>query len=252
MSKGVAAVDRALTVLAAFGEGEVSLSLAELSRRTGLYKSTILRLAISLERGGYLRRLEDGNYRLGPALLKLGQLYQRSFYLEDYAMPALRRLSQATGESASLYVREGDKRVCLFRVNSTFHRVLHYVTAGTALPLHTGASGRVLLAFTENDIDGELDEARRELLVVSTHDRKSDTAALACPVFGAGGFIGAMSLAGPRTRFGEASIPSMSATLLEAAAALSEALGGDGETLRKRMGAHGRAPLQERSRRFGT
>lgn len=232
---GVAAVDRALALLAAFAEGEGALTLADLARKTGLYKSTILRLAASLERAGYLRRLADGRYQLGPTLLQLGQCYQQSFKLEDYAMPVLQALAEVTGESVSLYVREGSTRVCLFRVNSLLHRVLHYVTPGTRLPLETGASGKVLRAFTAEDDTPELAKVRQELLVLSLQDRKSETAAIACPVFGVNGaFVGAMSLAGPSTRFDGAAASAMSEELLIAASALTRALGGKPSALEAR------------------
>lgn len=237
---GVAAVDRALTILDVFDEHDDALSLAELARRTGLYKSTLLRLAASLEQAGYLRRLDNGHFRLGPTLLKLGNLYQRSFRLEEYVTPVLRKLAETTGESASLYVREGDKRICLFRVNSPMHRVLHYVTVGTKLPLETGAAGKVLLAFSEPE-DPNLADVRQDLLVISSKNRKSETAAMACPVFSAHhptpqGFVGALSLAGPKTRFTPATMPDMRSALLQAAAELSEALGGNGQVLREKLG----------------
>lgn len=71
---GVAAVDRAFLILSAFQEGDTSLSLALLARRTGLYKSTILRLMQSLIRAGYVVRLPDGNYAVGTAAGKLARL----------------------------------------------------------------------------------------------------------------------------------------------------------------------------------
>lgn len=71
---GVAAVDRAFLILSAFQEGDVSLTLAILARRTGLYKSTILRLMQSLIRAGYVIRLPDGNYAVGASAAKLGRL----------------------------------------------------------------------------------------------------------------------------------------------------------------------------------
>ena len=86
---GVAAVDRALAVLAAFRRGDTSLSLAELSVRTGLVKSTIMRLAVSLERHGFLVRLHDGSYQLDTEVLRLGVAYQQSFKLETFVLPAL-------------------------------------------------------------------------------------------------------------------------------------------------------------------
>ena len=74
---GVAAVDRALSILDALTEDQVTL--AELSKRTGLYKSTVLRLLKSLEKFGYVLRTADGTYRLGSKVLSLGSLYQRHF-----------------------------------------------------------------------------------------------------------------------------------------------------------------------------
>jgi DNA-binding IclR family transcriptional regulator len=73
-SDGVAALDRAIAILDAFTTAERSLSLAEIAARTGLYKSTILRLANSLLRGQLLERLDDGRYRVGPAAFRLGAL----------------------------------------------------------------------------------------------------------------------------------------------------------------------------------
>ncbi|HQD16111.1 MAG TPA: helix-turn-helix domain-containing protein, partial [Ottowia sp.] len=72
--KGVEAVERALSLLDAIpGSGKPSLSLHELSLATGFYKSTILRLTVSLERFGYLRRRDDGRFELGPACARLAQ-----------------------------------------------------------------------------------------------------------------------------------------------------------------------------------
>jgi DNA-binding IclR family transcriptional regulator len=71
---GVAAVDRALLILSVFQEGDAPLTLAVLARRTGLYKSTILRLLQSLIRAGFVLRLSDGCYVIGPAAARLAKL----------------------------------------------------------------------------------------------------------------------------------------------------------------------------------
>ena len=65
---GAAAVDRAMSLLAAFRDNDQSLSLAELAERTRLYKSTVLRLVASLEHANVVQRLPDGNYALGPEI----------------------------------------------------------------------------------------------------------------------------------------------------------------------------------------
>jgi len=232
---GVAAVDRALSILAAFEDGNRQLELAELARRTGLYKSTLLRLAVSLERGGMLRRGADGAFRLGPALYRLGTLYRDSFDLRDLAVPVMQRLADRTGESVSFYVREGDKRICLLRVHATQHRLLHYLRPGTEFPATTGAAGKVLTAWSEPYSEGA--EARREqVLMLSLEGRTiADSNAMSVPVFDAdASLVGAMSLAGPALRFGEAERPALASALLDAGAELTRLLGGDSTQLEHR------------------
>src|SRR5678815_2782775 len=83
MADGVAAVKRALAILDVYGEQDKSLTLAQLAQRTGYYKSTILRLAATLEKHGYLIRLADKSWRLGAAASRLGSVYQAAFNLGD-------------------------------------------------------------------------------------------------------------------------------------------------------------------------
>ena len=95
---GVAAVERALTILDAFTDRDPRLSLADLAKRTKMYKSTLLRLARSLENFGYLVRDEDGTYRLGSKLLQLGSLYQRHLNTADIVPDVLRSLVERVAQ----------------------------------------------------------------------------------------------------------------------------------------------------------
>src|SRR5260370_6724378 len=119
MSKDkVEAVERALAVLNAFHADKPTMTLGEIASATGFYKSTILRLAGSLERLGYLIREERGAFRLGPALWRFGSIYLAGFHLGEAIRPQLRRLVDATGETAFFYIREGQSPVCLFPPHS--------------------------------------------------------------------------------------------------------------------------------------
>ena len=233
---GVAAVDRAIDVLEAFERAGPSLTLSELAQHTGLVKSTVLRLAASLVRRGLLRRSVAGSYRLGPSLIRLGARYQAAFELGDHVLPVLEELSQVTGESASFYVREDDRRVCLYRVNARRHHLLHFVQVGTQFPYGTGASGRVIEAFTDADAP-DPGGIREVLVAVSTSDRTiSDTGAVAAAVLGAAGaFVGAVSLAGPTTRFGTDALPRLRRAVLQAAAEIGGALGGPARLYRRAL-----------------
>jgi DNA-binding IclR family transcriptional regulator len=223
--KKVDAVERALSILDVFDERSPRMTLTEIANRTGLYPSTILRLAGSLEYWGYLRRDPDNNFRLGPTVLRLGSLYRDSFDLGEVVRPALRRLSEESGETAAFYVREGDDRVCLYRHHS-HHPLRHHIEEGVRLPLDRGAGGHVLSAFT-----GGEDEAHRRVRAdgfrVSFGEREPETAAVSVPAFGPGGaFLGALTLVGTRTRITEEQVPGLVKLLQEEAAELQRELDG--------------------------
>src|ERR1043165_1251012 len=139
--KGVATADRVLTLLTAFKRGDRAVSLADLAERTGLVKSTIMRLAVSLERHGLIMRLQDGSYQLGAEVLRLGSTFQHSLDLETHVMPVLQDLVEETEESASFYVRHGNQRLCAYRVDSP-HRLRLHIQPGDMLPLDQSAIAR--------------------------------------------------------------------------------------------------------------
>jgi DNA-binding IclR family transcriptional regulator len=227
---GVAAVDRALQILAAFKSTDKTLSLTELAQRTKFYKSTILRISQSLLRHNYLQRLDDGSYRIGPAPLMLGALYQRSLRMGDILLPLMHELADQTGESVSIYLRNGDVRICIHRVDSK-HGVRDNVREGDVLPLDRGSGGRILLAF--GGAKGEPYETiRKEYCYASVGERDAETAGVSAPFFGSGQvLLGALTLAGPRSRIDETFIANARAQLLRASSRATNALGGDASSI---------------------
>lgn len=220
----VVAVERALSILGAFEDGARQLSLAELARRTGLYRSTILRLADSLGRFGYIQRGPDGTFSLGPTLLRLGVLYQNGFDLAEHVRPVLRELVELTGESATFYIRQGDKRICLYRHQSK-ERIRHYVDEGTEMPLDSGSGSHVLMAYT-GGAGALYDEIRSKGYWVAMGELDAETGGVSAPVFGNGGvFLGALGVAGLRHHFDEATTARITDLLLDKAARLSHLLG---------------------------
>jgi DNA-binding IclR family transcriptional regulator len=221
---GVAAVDRALSILDALTDDKVSL--ADLSKRTDLYKSTVLRLLKSLEKFGYVLRDDDGRYRLGSKVLHLGSLYQRNFRTSDLVPPVLRNLVAELQEGCSFYVADGEHRVVLHRVEAA-RSVRDSVHEGDRFPLPSGASGHVLRAFA--GARGErFDQIRDAMFAASFGERDPETAAYASPVFGHGNrLVGAINVSGPRYRIealGEAKIVP---ALFKYAQTLTTTFGGD-------------------------
>ncbi|MAY88181.1 IclR family transcriptional regulator [Arenibacterium halophilum] len=220
----VEAVERALDILEAFADGTEKLTLKELTERTGFYRSTLLRLAASLERYAYLHRDEEGYFRLGPSLWRLGVIFHNSYRLETYVRPVLAHLTEQLDETSTFYVRQGNHRVCLYRHHA--RRMLrHHLEEGAMLPLDSGAGGHVLCAFTGEP--GDLyDQVRAQGYYISRGERDRTSSAIAAPVLGPKGeLIGALSVVGLLERFdGDAGQEALREIRLQAQK-LSEQLG---------------------------
>ncbi|PJX28190.1 IclR family transcriptional regulator [Advenella sp. S44] len=219
-SGGVAAVDRALSLLTAFRKNDGYLSLVELADRTRMYKSTILRLLASLEHYGMVHRSDDGRYGLGEGVVRLYGVYNSAFSQADVIMPVLRALVEKTQESASYHVISGNSRLCLHRVNSPLP-ISYRTSEGDVLPLDKGSGARVLQAFT--GAKGKLyDQIRQDGVIVLDGDRMPDLAGVSAAVFNAHHeFVGALTLTMPSSRLK----PSFKEDVRHAALALSRKFG---------------------------
>lgn len=220
---GVAAVDRAFAILSAFRRGDRSLELTELADRTGLVKSTIMRLAVSLEKLGLLARQPNGAYRLGAETLRLGSVYQGSLDLEAHVVPVLEKLVEMTEESASFYVRRGNQRLCLFRAD-TPHRLRLVVLAGEMRPMDQSAIAQVLRGYAT--VASLSDPSNTPPPLHTSGATDPHTAAMAMPVFGADGKqVGALALSGPVARLTAERVIGIGPVLVRMAAELSRSLG---------------------------
>jgi DNA-binding IclR family transcriptional regulator len=217
VSEGVAAVERALALLDTFTEHDRTLTLAD--------------LAASLEKCGYLTRLADRGWRLGPAASRLGAVYQAAFDLGDVVEPVLQKVVSATGETAAFHVREGAIRVSLYRVESP-QRIRDHVRQGEHLPLERGAGGKVLLAFS-GARGAEFERIRRQMVCVSLGNRIADLGGISAPVFGVGNkLVGALTVSVPLSRLDKKAVARFEPVILAHAALLTRMLGGDAAAYR--------------------
>lgn len=221
---GVAAVNRALTVVVTLESAGEAISLAELSRRTGLYKSTLLRLIESLEQFALVVARPDKKYCLGPLAFRLGRTFEATDYLRESVMPALERLVEQGTESASFHVRHDQKqRLCLFRVDSK-HSTLDRVKAGDLLPIDKGAAGKAIRIFERKSPE---DLIGTEIVVESFGERNPIIAGISAPVFGGGDhFYGVITLSGPIERFTDANTKKMKRLLIGECREVTTVLGG--------------------------
>ncbi|RXZ43606.1 IclR family transcriptional regulator [Crenobacter cavernae] len=153
----VTALARGLAVLAAFRPGEAALSNQELTRRTGLPKSTVSRLTYTLTQLGYLSQETDtGYYRLGLAVLALGSAVLSSYDVREIAAPLMREFALKHNVSVSLAMRDGVDMVYLETCRSAA-RVTVQLTVGSRVPLVTTAIGRAYYAGLTDAERGKLD-----------------------------------------------------------------------------------------------
>lgn len=137
-------VTNALRVLAAFRD-EVEIGVAELSRRLALHKNNVFRLLATLEEGGYIEQdPKTERYRLGIAILDLGQSYLRGRPLLERARPCVDELADDTGESAHLGLLD-DFEVVHVCGRGASRLIVAPLRVGMRLPVHCTALGKVLL-----------------------------------------------------------------------------------------------------------
>ncbi len=193
-------VERALSILSAFSTQKPVMTLADIAEETGLHKSTILRLTNSMQIYGFIQRDNDGLFSVGPSVWRLGLIFRRDFTRREHVAPALKILAEATGETASFYVRAGNERVCLYRENSP-NLLRYHVEEGMRLKLSTGASGMVLRHFSGEDV-GDLRRFNKNGTVSSVGQTNPNISSISTPVFNANGDLaGALTVSGVASRF---------------------------------------------------
>lgn len=145
---GVGLLKKAFQILDLFTEQHPSWIQAELVRETGLSRSTLGRLVRFLCARGYLLE-QRGRYTLGFAAIDLGRRAQLQFNLVDLCYDLLEEIAQNTTETVILtgYDEAHAHVVCLAQIPSRQGGLRVFEHIGTAYPLHSGATAKVVLAY---------------------------------------------------------------------------------------------------------
>lgn len=199
---GVGVLDKSVAVLDALAAGPLPLN--DLALAAGLPRATTHRLAIALEAHGFVDRDSGGRFVLGPRLVGSD--------LASVAAPIVAALRDRTEESAQLYVRRGDVRVCVLASESP-HSLRTIVAVGSVLPLSRGSAGKVLL-----------DEIPASGWVASVEEREAGVASVSAGVRHHGALVAAVSISGPVDRLGRAPGKTHGDAVLDAARSIERAL----------------------------
>jgi DNA-binding IclR family transcriptional regulator len=248
----IQSVRRAASILRELGSGQPRLGVTELAERLGLAKATVYGLLRALEVDALVERdLETGKYRLGPALLQLGNAFLDGHELRARSLLWADSLATRTSEAVRVGVPNGWSMLIVHHVFRPDNSV-QILEVGAAIPWHASALGKVVAAYRDEESQGELlrgplgrltgrtivdpaalrralEQVRREGVATEDQEAVIGEAEVAAPVFDHEGHpVGAIGVAGPVERLlpeGLARIDVVAA-VKEAARGLSRDLGG--------------------------
>jgi DNA-binding IclR family transcriptional regulator len=249
------AVERAVGTLRVLAERPGGLTLAELTRATGVPGSTLLGILGSLG-ACQLVREDEGRYALDVGVLELGQAFSEGVDLTGQFFPIGRDLCAALDETVQLGVLSGADAVYIARHEST--QPLRLVAlVGRRLPAHASAVGKALMAqmdereligllgdepfqtvtertlATYDELRRDLDAARRKGYAESREECIAGLHCISAPVFDrSGSAVAAISVSAPRFRMDRGRRGQVAAEVIGAAAELSQALGAQMSRLR--------------------
>jgi IclR family transcriptional regulator, acetate operon repressor len=219
---GTQAIDRAADLLVSVVESNRPLGVGELAESSGLPKSTTSRLVGALERRGLVQRAGDRRVAPGPVLLRFAHR-DSGDSLVELAAPALRALSELSGETVNLGVPTSLGVEHLAQEDSR-HFVGGTNWIGRRVPYETSANGKVLRAFAAR-ATGHAD-IRARGYATAVDELEHGLSALAAPIFGPDGdAVAALSISGPSIRLTRDRIAELAPALLEQARLVSLRLG---------------------------
>ncbi|WP_418960489.1 IclR family transcriptional regulator [Streptomyces tritici] len=232
ISSGVGVLDKTAVILGALASGPATL--AGLVTATGLARPTAHRLATALERHRLVARDLQGRFVLGPRLAELATAAGEDRLLAA-AGPVLTALRDTTGESAQLYRRQGEMRVCVAAAERA-SGLRDIVPVGSALPMKAGSAAQVLLAWEEPEryhhgLQGArftattLSGVRRRGWAQSTGEREPGMASVSAPVRDAAHrVVAALTVTGPIQRLTRNPGTLLAQVAVDAAERLTEAI----------------------------
>jgi DNA-binding IclR family transcriptional regulator len=140
-------LSRALDIIFTLAESPSTLTVTQIAEKVSIPESTAYRFIQILEQNGIVDRKKKGEIALGLRILDLARSLHQQIdrKLLELSRPLMEKLSETTGETIVLAIRSGMYAVCISSMES--RRLIRVVIEnGRTLPLHTGATGKAILA----------------------------------------------------------------------------------------------------------
>jgi DNA-binding IclR family transcriptional regulator len=245
----LSSVATAIRLMNAFSEEEVEIGVSALSKRLGIAKSTVHRLAVTLVSEGLLEQNpENEKYRLGITLFRLGALVRQRMNLSNEAKPHLVNLRSLTGETVHLAILNQNQIMYVYNMEST-QAIRARSDVGVRKPAYCTAEGLAMLAFQPDEVveaviaDGliartsytnvdparlraMLQEVRQRGYAVEDEESEIGMRCIAAPVRdGSGAVVAAVGVAGPVQRLSKKTIAAFAPNVVRTAEAIAARLG---------------------------
>ncbi len=236
----VQVIERMFALMDVLASRKESISLKEISEKTGLHPSTTHRLLNDLAIGRFVDRSQPGSYRLGMRLLELGNLVKNRLNVRDAALVPMRRLHKLIQQPVNLSMRQGDEIIYIERAFSERSGMQVVRAIGGRAPLHLTSVGKLFLAtddaqrvrayatrtglsgHTKNSLT-DLSALERELSKVQQYGYAQDNEELElgvrCMAAGVyddqGTLVAGLSISAPAGRLEDEWLPKLQATAQE-------------------------------------
>ena len=236
----VQVIERMFALMDVLASRKESISLKEISEKTGLHPSTTHRLLNDLAIGRFVDRSQPGSYRLGMRLLELGNLVKNRLNVRDAALVLMRRLHKLIQQPVNLSMRQGDEIIYIERAFSERSGMQVVRAIGGRAPLHLTSVGKLFLAtddpqrvrayatrtglagHTKNSLT-DLSALERELSKVQQYGYAQDNEELElgvrCMAAGIyddqGALVAGLSISAPAGRLEDEWLPKLQATAQE-------------------------------------
>ncbi len=248
---GVQSILRALSILERLSECDEGLPLKEVARKVSLPTSSTHRILTTMQKQRFVR-FDSATmfWHVGVQAFTVGNSFARSRDMVTLAMPAMRRLVKATGETANFFVMDGSEVVCMAQVQSQ-QLVRAISRPGGGAEMHRSAAGKAILAHMHDDevaalieqagmprytdhtivspqaLATELATIRRQGFSVDNEEFSLGLRCIAAPVHDETSAVhAAVSIAGPSSRITQSRIEALSELVIHCAKVVTTEFGG--------------------------